>query len=1351
MGLERYLPVILRRRLAVRPEPVSEPESAPLEGAVLFTDISGFTRLTERLAAEGPEGVERLTTYINEYFARLIDLVESHGGDIVQFAGDALLALWPADEESDLATVAHLATQCGLEIHEALTDFAPEPEVRLTQTISVGAGRVYAVHLGGVFDRWEFTVAGDAVDQIAEGEARARKGELMVGAPVWELISRSFEAESTEGSVMRVIAIRKIEPLRPLEVPELGPETLDGMRVYIPGTVLAREDAGHSHWLGELRRISVIFVHLPAVSFATEEGLERAQRLVQATQNALYRWEGSTNKIGCDEKGTTMLAALGLPPLSHEDDPMRAVRAAMDIHSRLSSLGMAPSIGVTTGTAYCGVIGSPGRAEYTMMGGVVNLASRLMSAAGGRILCDQATVHAAEAQLGFEQLEPIWLKGRDAPEPVARPTGEVKEVVRAQTEIVGRQDELAVLSDALQALVRTHESGVAVIHGEAGIGKSRLLVEVLQMAETFGVRTLVGGARAIERSTPWFSWRDIVLEVFGLGPSDDLDAVLARTEPFFEAHPDARELAPLLDPVTPDVWPDNETTSELEGEVRANNIAALLTQILDWYSGGEPLLVVLEDGHWIDTASWALIASIARELDRLLLCVTTRPMSAPIPIEYEQLVQRPDCHMVSLDQLSNEDTLKLVSQRLGVASLPESLARVFRERAGGNPFFAEELAYMLRDTGVLILVDGACRLADPNVDLAELGLPDTVQGVVVSRVDRLEPGQQLVLKTASVVGREFPERIVADVLPDPEARAGVGAELEEITTTGLLVPEDPEPDRSYLFKHALGQEAIYELMLFAQRRALHRSVAEWYEESSANDPTPWLPVLAHHWVRADDTDKALEYLVRAGDDAFNNSASREAISFYQQALERVDGGAPAPPKLRSHLASSLARGWFQIGDLDRAERYGRMALKELGFPQPRTLPTLVLSLWKEIARRLLQAYLPTLFANEKREEARRRRMEAVRVQAKLTEIAGFRDDKVGFMYSSMKEVNLAAPVGPSPELGLALGMMANVMGTIPMAKVAASLRTKALAIAEAASQLAGAYIYSRCSVSELYGGQWDEIEDHCGRAIEISARLTDRRVQEESSSIYGWALYFQGRFPEAEEAWARVRRWSNISGNPQTAFWAQICQGLTLARLGRVEEAVAVSEQALPFLESKAADAEKLMGWGSLAYVYFRAGDHERARSLADRTYAKTWRARPMVYFVFQAAQVLPEIYRGLRDASSPTDKEGRAELQQRADRAAKAMTSWGKVFPHSTATGLYEAALILEDKGDTQGAIEGLRAALIDAERSRVLFTQALCHLGLTRLLPPGDPDRQRHAVRTAELMAACGAGPGSELSSAA
>lgn len=943
--LASYVPNLIARRLATNPAPPTTPLSEPFLAAILFADISGFTALTERLAEQGPAGAEVLTRELNTYFGRLIDLITAHGGDVIKFAGDALLAVWPVTIDTDLKALS-LATQqtavCALAIQTALADYQTADGHKLAVRICIGAGNMSMVHVGGIYGRWEHLIVGSPLSQIGQAGRQTEVGQVVVSPEAWQLIKAHSTGEVLLEGFRRLLTVRAAAPPVTRLAPQLSADMEMGLRAYIPGAILTRLAAGQSGWLAELRRVTILFINLPDLIYTTP--LEQGQMAMQAMQTALYRYEGSVNKISVDDKGTTLVAALGLPPLAHEDDAARGVQAALAIQTALQEeLGWQYAIGITTGRVFCGSVGNTTRREYTMMGDVVNLAARLMQAAGqdsksrpslrnlgGAILCDETTYQAAQGQISFQSLSPIQVKGKSRPISIYHPLIILSESriqnPKSKIEMVGRTTERMLLTDQLQKLQRDH-SGVVIIEGEAGIGKSRLVADLLERARAMGVLSLLGAGDAIEKTTTYHAWQPIFRHIFG--PIDPTDTTLAQAQ--LQARLAALdaglvEQLPLLDAVLPFDFADNDTTRPWQGKVRAEQTRALLVRILvrttTETNNHLPLLLIMEDAHWLDSASWALLQQVQQELKPLLLIVVTRPIlnalgsEANVPAEYRHLQLNSEMQLLKLVALPTADTLSLICQRLGVTTLPPPVANFILEKTEGHPFFSEELAYALRDAELIKIEKGECHLMTDIHDLRLLNFPDTLQGVITSRIDRLTPSQQLALKVASVIGRIFAFQVLQEVHPIEADKPNLTDYLTTLERLDLTPLEASEPELSYIFKHVITQEVAYNLMAFAQRRQLHQAVAEWYERTYTGELAPFYPILAHHWRKATETQqadraliaKAIDYLQKAGEQAVYRYATQEAIGFFNQALSLLEILPDTPERKQQELTLQIALG-----------------------------------------------------------------------------------------------------------------------------------------------------------------------------------------------------------------------------------------------------------------------------------------------------------------------------------------------------------------------------------------------------------------------------------------------------------
>ncbi|MBM3275127.1 MAG: AAA family ATPase, partial [Candidatus Sericytochromatia bacterium] len=720
-----YVPRMVVRRHALDAAGPLKPEETYFPAAVAFVDVSGFTKLAERLAQQGPEGAEELTRVLNAHFGPLIDRIHAYGGDVAKFAGDALVALWQAASETDLREIVSRATACSLALQDVMADLASRGATGASEPLSikvtVGCGEMRLAQVGGVSGRWDVMVTGHALADIGEIAHDAEPGRVLVTRGVGRLLG---EAMTVAGTLPAGDPLRSSRPLhsrpqaRESSAPEVqrldtdadtdtdtagyfitavdgpGPEVdaFEGageeieslLSGFLPEAVTSRLAARQSGWLSELRRVTVMFVNFPNAKHDTT--LERAQSVMALIQTVLDRHEGMLNKLSVDEKGVSMVAAFGLPPLSHEDDAVRAIASGLALQEILRKHEVVHAIGVSTGRAFCGVVGNDQRREYTVMGDIVNLAARLMQAAKQDLLCDQATMQLAAGRFAFEALPPIAVKGKAEPVSLFRPgVAASRKAVSTQAggEMVGRKAELQQLRDALAG-----PGGTILIEGEAGIGKSRLVAAFAELAEASGRTVLLGAGDAIERSTPYHAWRNVFQDLV------DLDALPGSL-------PDAslRDLVPLLGAVLGVEMADNDATRDMSGIVRGDNTRDLLVSLLRHEADKlrheadklrheadklrheadklrheadkARLVLVLEDAHWFDSASWALALDVSRRLGGVMLALVLRPPGDAAPKEYRHIAADPATRTMSVSSLSTEDTLALVSRRLGVAELPE--------------------------------------------------------------------------------------------------------------------------------------------------------------------------------------------------------------------------------------------------------------------------------------------------------------------------------------------------------------------------------------------------------------------------------------------------------------------------------------------------------------------------------------------------------------------------------------------------------------------------------------------------------------------------------------------------------
>ncbi|HWF34947.1 MAG TPA: AAA family ATPase [Solirubrobacteraceae bacterium] len=889
-ALTGYVPPNVLRRLADGPSEL--PYAEEFSGAVLIADISGFTATTEQMGRRGPEGAETLARLLNVYFGRLIDHVHDAGGDVFSFTGDGLIAAWSRTPDEELEDTLHAATECARALATTESEHPEVGGVRLSVRLGVSAGPLRALELGGLHGRRFSLLGGEPLDAAAAASEVVPPGQVGIDPERWPLLAARARGETLDGGYARITEL-ETAPVRPTPPPAPAVPTAL-LTPFIPPPVVSREGIGQGDWLAELRRVSCICVQLPGIDHLAEPQL--VQQALVALQREFDRHGATINNLSVDAKGTSIIAATGLPPLSHDDDPVRAVRAAMSVARSLGEGRWVGGVGVATGRAFCGAVGNLRRREYAMSGDVVNTAARLTGhaladrSAPVAVLCDEVTERATRQRIDWGQKRELLLKGKAGPVIAFTPMRRRSGAAATAQDTVGRRREREALARAVQ-LAAKGTAQLVVLEGDPGMGKSRLLLEVIAEAGTGGIRCLTGSGDPIERAAPYYAWRSVFAGLVGVEDGTDPDV---RAPAVLSALPQAlRPRAPLLNLILGLKLPDSEESGRLQGERRIHATRRLLFDVLA-AAAEEPLVIAIDDGHWLDSASWALIQELSGA--RLPICVilATRPRAGLAP-EYDELLAEPTTQQITLAPLDAGESVEIACDRLGVSEVPAPVVALVVEKAAGNPLFAEELAYALRDSGLVEIGAGRCTVAAGR-DLTTLALPDTVEGIIGSRIDRLAPQPELVLKVASAVGPSFAPDVIHDVYPLAEDRGLIGQSLDTLVRRDLTMLVPPPPSVSYSFRHALTREVAYNRMLFSQRRGLHRELAKWFETRYAANLAPVLATLAHHWSRAGDVAKASEYLALASEQAHNNGMSREASTLGLRAAEFLGEPLPHEPE-----------------------------------------------------------------------------------------------------------------------------------------------------------------------------------------------------------------------------------------------------------------------------------------------------------------------------------------------------------------------------------------------------------------------------------------------------------------------
>ncbi len=894
-----------RRQALLRGEPLPD----RTHGAALFADISGFTLLTAALTrALGPRlGAEELTHQLNQVYDALIAEVECYGGSVIGFAGDAITCWFTGD-----AAVASLrATACALAMQQAMQQFKlvslPGGEtVALAMKASIASGPARRFLVGNPDIQYIDALAGETLERMAAAEHLANRGEVLVDQQTVTALGdvvqvgewRKAEGDDAAFAVVERL-YRALEQCQipPAPAPLIVEPSL--LRPWLLPEVYEGFTAGVGESLELRRGVVSLFLRFQGIDYDHDEQAgEKLDCYIRWVQEVIRRYDGALLQLIIGDKGSYLYAAFGAPT-AHENDPQRAVSAALDLLALPPELDFAGplQIGVGQGTMRTGAYGSVTRRTYGVIGDAVNLSARLMQNADpGTVLVAQALQEALRQTFEWESLPDIYVKGKDEPVPVARPRRKKQAPGRAvlySGQLVGREVELRRLIQAIQPVFMRRFAGVVYVHGEPGVGKTRLIYELQQQAQAQSpLAWFTCPAEPILRQSlnpfryflrQYFRQNsDNTEEVNKINFNTALNALIERlrmetdASGFQDVIAELERTRSMLGALVDLHW-EGSLYEQLEPELRFRNTLLAFRTLVLAESQLQPVILHVEDVHWLDPDSQELLVTLTRNVRdapfAVILSGRYRDDGSPFTLELDADLP---CATLDLNTLSREGTRALAEQVLA-GPISDALANFLSLKAEGNPLFVEQLTLDLRERALVRRANHAWDIVSQDVE----AVPATINAVLIARLDRLAAQVKAVVQTAAVLGREFEILILSRMLRDDAnlTRKVQRAEGEMIWSALNQM--------HYIFRHTMMRDAAYDMQLQARLQSLHALAAEVMEQIYAGELASHYADLAYHYGKADKRAQAFRYARLAGEEAAARFANQEAIQHFLQALQHA--------------------------------------------------------------------------------------------------------------------------------------------------------------------------------------------------------------------------------------------------------------------------------------------------------------------------------------------------------------------------------------------------------------------------------------------------------------------------------
>lgn len=911
---------------------------------------------------------------------------------------------------------------------------------------------------------------------------------------------------------------------------------------------------------GDVKGFTAMSEHLPP-----EEVTDIMNACFEALSQPILQYGGSIDKY----VGDAIMARFGAPQ-AHEDDPVRAIHAGLEMQRALTKFAaelkaargfeLAMRIGINTGQVMAAKVGAAAFQQFTLMGNTVNLASRLEhEAEPGSVLVGETTYRLAKHAFEFRAMPPLRIRGQSEPinsfvplRPRVGVSSSRSERTGRRLQLVGRSGELDSLDRFLNEALEGHGRLVALV-GDPGVGKSRLVEEFWKRHEHDGLVRIYASAPSFGESMPYSMLAGFIRSLV-LGRQTDQEVTPEQLRRKMQELLPARyvdDAVALLGDVLGIEGLGGTDVSHVEARSRQAMLTNTLKQLLETLSKRQPLLLNLEDMHWVDTASLGVFDQILTAIQnrRIMALLTQRSQFS------HAWASMAFYRQINVRELPARDARTLLTAFFGSNEVPTAVGERVMEKAGGNPFFLEQLLNNLADSGAVVQRGGRWVLAG---DIESLTVPDTIQEILLARIDQLARGARSVLEVAAVIGRVFAYRLLEAVA---SAERNIETHLQLLQRQEFIQEKTVLPELEYMFKHSLTHDVVYNGLPEARRRVLHERVAEAIESLGIAVSSEQLPLLAIHYEKTANREKALEYTLAAANRARQLYANQDAVTYYRQALDLIEH-QPQDGAKKPAVLEALADVYAAMAEFEEAYTFYSQAREAAATPSDRA--------------RLLR---------------------------KLGDLAESRG-RYAEALTSYREAEDTLDAVDDPEelvnVWLALARMDRSRGAL---ESASEICLRALSIANRVDEPTGAALYFELGEIERERGHLRSASGYLEASASVWAQMGALEKQALVEGALAKVCFNRGELAEALGHWEKAldlqQRVHDRQGMGSTLFGIggiRVAMGDLDAAIERFNEALSLANE----IDFRILAANCMVQLGN---VYLERGDVERAQQLIEDGY----------------------------------------------------------------------------------------------------------------------------------------------------